>query len=164
MIIPSDLNTDENVKYNVEGRDLTAQEFRDEYERTIAESIEDSIKELMEEFGIDEDDPKTKKEQNIALAKTLQKEILSSPRYGLDLLMACLLNEQGDFTIPLGDSIQSKRIEQLLNSIIKNRVNKQKIAGGPVVQVTNFGTSRQLNIRFKSKDGSTLFTLTEYIE
>jgi wobble nucleotide-excising tRNase len=47
MIIPSDLNTDENVKYNVEGRDLTAQEFRDEYERTIAESIEDSIKEML---------------------------------------------------------------------------------------------------------------------
>ena len=162
MIIPSDLNP--SMKYNVEGRELSAKEFRDEYEKTISENIEESIKELEDEFGINPENLKTKKEQNISLAKTLQKEILSSPRYGLDLLMACLLDEQGNFNIPLGDSIQSKRIEQLLNSIIKNRVNKQKIAGGPVVQVTNFGTSRQLNIRFKGKNKEVLKTLAQYLE
>lgn len=162
MIVPSDLNP--SMKYNVEGRELSAKEFRDEYEKTISENIEDSIKELENEFGINPEDLKTKKEQNTALAKTLQKEILSSPRYGLDLLMACLLDEQGNFNVPLGDSIQSKRIEQLLNSIIKNRVNKQKIAGGPVVQVTNFGTSRQLNIRFKGKNNEVLKTLAQYLE
>jgi hypothetical protein len=80
----------------------------------------------------------------------------------MDLLVACSLNENGEFRIPLNDPIQSKRIEQLLNSIIKNRVNKQEIAGGPVVQVTNFGTSRRLHIRFNDKQGNLLKNLEEY--
>lgn len=159
MIIPSDLHP--NKKYKVEGQELTAKDFRRRYEEIISDNIEEAIEEVRKEFGLDSG---TKLTKNIALAKTLQKEILSSPRYGLDLLMACLLDENGNFAVPLGDSIQSKRIEQLLNSIIKNRVNKQKIAGGPVVQVSNFGTSRQLNIRFKDKNNSILYTLNEYLE
>jgi hypothetical protein len=38
--------------------------------------------------------------------------------------MSCLLDENGKFMLPLGDPIQSKRIEQLINSIVKNRINK----------------------------------------
>ena len=159
MIIPSDLHP--NKKYKVEGQELTAKDFRRRYEEIISDNIEEAIEEVRKEFGLDSG---TKLTKNVALAKTLQKEILSSPRYGLDLLMACLLDENGNFAVPLGDSIQSKRIEQLLNSIIKNRVNKQKIAGGPVVQVSNFGTSRQLNIRFRDKNNSILYTLNEYLE
>ena len=93
----------------------------------------------------------------------LQAEILSSPRYGLDMYLACSLNPiTGEFRIPLGDPIQANRIEQLLNSIIKKRVNEQEIAGGPVVQVSNFGTSRRLNIRFKDRNGGLLKTREEF--
>ena len=93
----------------------------------------------------------------------LQDEILSSPRYGLDMYLACSLNPiTGEFRIPLGDPIQANRIEQLLNSIVKKRVNEQKIAGGPVVQVSNFGTSRKLNIRFKDRNGGLLKTRDEF--
>lgn len=159
MITISDLNP--NMTYRVEGRDVSANDFRMEYENTVAANIEESINTLKEEFFLTPES--TPAERNVALARVLQQEILSSPRYGLDLLMSCTLDENGNFKLPLGDPIQSKRIEQLVNSIVKNRVNKQKIAGGPVVQVSNFGTSRQLNIRFKSKDGSTLDTLSDYL-
>ena len=74
-----------------------------------------------------------RKQMNQTLSEILKREILSSPRYGIDMLLACSLNADGEFNIPLGDPIQSRRIEQLINSIIKNRINKQKIAGGPVV-------------------------------
>ncbi len=148
------------VTYNLEGKQVTAEEFKAEYENTIAENIQDSIDELAEELSLN--DLGSIKDRNIALSKILQREILSSPRYGVDLLQACSVDENGRFRIPLGDPIQSKRVEQLINSIIKNRVNKQKIAGGPVVQVTNFGTSRELNIRFKDKNGGLLMTRAEY--
>lgn len=148
------------VTYNLEGKQVTAQEFKAEYENTIAENIQDSIDELAEELSLN--DLGSIKDRNIALSKILQREILSSPRYGVDLLQACSVDENGRFRIPLGDPIQSKRVEQLINSIIKNRVNKQKIAGGPVVQVTNFGTSKELNIRFKDKNGGLLMTRAEY--
>lgn len=150
----------EPVTYNIEGRQVTAQEFKAEYENTIGENIQESINELAEELFLD--DLSSLKDRNIALSKILQREILSSPRYGVDLLQACSVDENGRFRIPLGDPIQSKRVEQLINSIIKNRVNKQKIAGGPVVQVSNFGTSKELNIRFKDKSGNLLMTRAEF--
>lgn len=150
----------EPVTYNLEGKQVTAQEFKAEYENTIAENIQESIDELAEELALN--DIGNIKDRNIALSKILQREILSSPRYGVDLLQACSVDENGRFRIPLGDSIQSKRVEQLINSIIKNRVNKQKLPGGLVVQVTNFGTSKELNIRFKDKNGNLLMTRAEY--
>lgn len=169
MIIPSDLaRIDANgdtVFYTFvdDGaiKSLTAEEFRAEYEKTIAENIQESIDRLYDELGLNIPD---KRVRNVALSKILQKEILSSPRYGMDLYIACSVDKDGNFNIPLGDPIQSKRIEQLINSIIKNRVNKQKVAGGPVVQVTNYGTSTQLHIKFKDKQGNILPTLTEWLE
>lgn len=176
MIVPSDLDfyknpngdrtaEDNQVYYEWTEPDgtkkkLKADEFRKEYEKTIADNIRESIDLLSQELHINSND---KKERNIALSKILQREILSSPRYGIDLIQACSIDkETGEFRIPKGDPIQAKRIEQLINSIIKNRVNKQKIAGGPIVQVTNFGTSRQLHIRFNDKNGGLLMTREEY--
>lgn len=173
MITPSDLDlytTDENgnqvdnfyewTEPDGTHRKVKADEFRKEYEKTIAANIEESINNLAAELHFNSND---KKEQNIALSKILQREIMSSPRYGIDLLQACSIDkETGEFRIPKGDPIQAKRIEQLINSIIKNRVNKQKIAGGPIVQVSNFGTSTQLHIRFNDKQGNLMPLKEEY--
>ena len=173
MITPSDLDlytTDENgnqvdnfyewTEPDGTHRKVKADEFRKEYEKTIADNIEESINNLAAELHFNSNG---KKEQNIALSKILQREIMSSPRYGIDLLQACSINkETGEFRIPKGDPIQAKRIEQLINSIIKNRINKQKIAGGPIVQVSNFGTSTQLHIRFNDKQGNLMPLEEEY--
>ena len=173
MIIPSDLDlytTDESgamvtnyyewTEPDGTKRKVTADEFKKEYERTIADSIDESIINLSKELHLDSDNIK---ERNIALSKILQNEIVSSPRYGIDLLQACSIDlETGEFRIPKGDPIQAKRIEQLINSIIKNRINKQKIAGGPIVQVSNFGTSKQLHIRFNDKQGNLIPLREEY--
>ncbi len=174
MITPSDLDlftTDENGQqvdnfYEWTEPDGTvkrmkADEFRKEYEQTIADNIEESIDNLSAELHLNSED---KRERNIALSKILQREVLSSPRYGIDLVQACSIDkETGEFRIPKGDPIQAKRIEQLINSVIKNRINKQKIAGGPIVQVSNFGTSKQLHIRFNDKQGNLIPIEEEYV-
>lgn len=174
MITPSDLDLftiDENGQqmdnfYEWTEPDGTvkrmkADEFRKEYEQTIANNIEESINNLSAELHLNSED---KRERNIALSKILQREVLSSPRYGIDLVQACSIDkETGEFRIPKGDPIQAKRIEQLINSVIKNRVNKQKIAGGPIVQVSNFGTSKQLHIRFNDKQGNLIPLEEEYV-
>lgn len=140
---------------------MKADEFRKEYEQTIADNIEESIDNLSAELHLNSED---KRERNIALSKILQREVLSSPRYGIDLVQACSIDkETGEFRIPKGDPIQAKRIEQLINSVIKNRINKQKIAGGPIVQVSNFGTSKQLHIRFNDKQGNLIPLEEEYV-
>lgn len=174
MITPSDLDLftiDENGQqvdnfYEWTEPDGTvkrmkADEFRKEYEQTIADNIEESIDNLSAELHLNSED---KRERNIAFSKILQREILSSPRYGIDLVQACSIDkETGEFRIPKGDPIQAKRIEQLINSVIKNRVNKQKIAGGPIVQVSNFGTPKQLHIRFNDKQGNLIPLEEEYV-
>lgn len=174
-IIPSDLPltnaNNETVVYSYfdpatgTERKLDAKQFKAEYENHCATNIQQSLDQLKEEFGLVTPDGQIsfdRKQMNQTLSEILKREILSSPRYGIDMLLACSLNADGEFNIPLGDPIQSRRIEQLINSIIKNRINKQKIAGGPVVQVTTFGTSRDLNIRFKSNKGGLLMTRKEF--
>ena len=172
-ITPSDLQEfdadgnrimyDVTIGYDKDGKpikkQLTAREFRQEFERTVADNIEESIETLAKELHLDSTE---KKVRNAAIAKILQQEVKSSARYGIELLQAVTLDSNGDFNIPLGDPIQAKRIEQLLNSVIKNRVNKQEIDGGPVVQVSNFGVSRQLSIVFDDKQGNPLKRRSEF--
>ena len=164
-IIPSDLpSVDANgnpvtfaTGYNIDGTPtghMSSKEFVREWEETHALNIEESIEMIIQELQLDS---LSKKDRNIAIARLLQREILANPnRYGTDLLIACSLDDNYDFRVPLGDPIQSKRVEQLLNSVVKNRINKQTVAGGPIVQVSNFGMSRRLSIVFNGKDGKPL--------
>ena len=131
----------------------------DIYQKDIAANIIDSFNKLIEEMGLDSED-----EGEIAdkLSELLKQEISKDARYGADLQTACMLNEQGKFVIPLNDPIQSTRIQQLLHSIIKSRINKQKVPGGPVVQASCYGLEQKYNIRFEGKNGETLKTFNEY--
>ena len=61
------------------------------------------------------------------------------------------LNDKGQFNIPLFDPVQSQRVQQLLNSIIKNRITKQKIKGGALIQVSDYGLTDELNIVFEGE-------------
>lgn len=140
---------------------MDAQTIRAEWERNTAAYIQKGIDELSEELGLN--DNMSVADRNILISKLLQREILSNQRYGVDLLLACSVDENGNFRIPLGDPIQSKRIEQLLNSIVKNRINKQKVEGGNLVEVTNFGTSKKLEIRYKDKEGNLLTSKRDYL-
>lgn len=154
------------TQFQVGNETMSDKDLVNEYKELHATNIRESFEDLMDELGIqkeykDENNP-TVAERNARLEKLeaiLKKEILKDGKYGADLLRACSLvtiDELGnkDFRIPLGDPIQSSRIQMLLNSIIKNRVNKQKIKGGPVVQATVY--DEDLHIVFKGKDGKPL--------
>ena len=152
-----------NVLINVSdknGNQMTMGQARDEYMALVAENIRESYNTLVKELHL----KGTRKQQNEALAQLLREAILKDQRFGGDLLFACELNKDGEFNIPLNDPIQSVRIQQLLNSIIKSRINKQKIAGGPVVQTSMYGLDQDLSIRFKTKDGQLLDTYKEWCQ
>ena len=138
-----------NTSFNVNGETLTDKELVNEYQSLIAENIRESFDLLIKEFNL----KGTRKEKNRALSDLLIKTILKDQRYGSDLLRACSLDANGEFNIPPSDPIHSNRIQQLLNSIIKNRINKQKISGGPVVQASSFGLAEDLKIVY-NEDGT----------
>ena len=165
--------TDSNGQTHNVGRD----EFKKEYEKNAARILDIYIDRIAEEFGlniqtVDEegnlksiDHFLSNTDTRTAIALALQEEISGNiERYGPDLLYACTIKD-GKFTLPPGDPTQSKRIAQLINSIVKNRLNKPKVDGGMAIQVSSFGMSDQLNIRFFAKDGKTLLpTRDEWIK
>lgn len=138
---------------------MTVQEAVEEYCALHAENIEESGQEVLRRFNIQAVDSRAR---NIALSRVLKQAILKDGRLGADMLWACDTNKFGEFNVPLSDPIHCSRIQQLLNSIIKNDINKQKVAGGPLVQVTSFGTSDDLQVRYKTTSGQILLTEKEF--
>lgn len=143
--------------------EITTEEAIQEYQNLIAENIRESYNLLIEELNL----KGSRKEKNEALAELLYETISKDQRYGGDLLYACQIDPDSpnsEFILPINDPIQSIRVQQLLNSIIKSRINKQEVSGGPVVQATANGLSEKLNIRFKDKNGNILLTYREFCQ
>ena len=155
-------DTDENGNNNyitIDGKTVTVKEAKENYFNAIADNIRLSVNQVIKRFNLNSVD---KRQRNIALSRILKDAILKDSRFGADLYWACDTNEYGEFNIPLSDPIHSTRIQQLLNSIIKNAINKQEIAGGPVVQATSWGLSDDLHIRFKAYNNQILLTEEEF--
>ena len=107
---------------------------------------EEFIEEIEKLFMLKESTPQQRKE---ALSKLLVEQFLKDGRYSGDMLYMVTLNEKtGDFPVSLEDSSIRTQVEQAINSIIKSRVNKLKMKGGPLVQMSNFGMSKELKIKF----------------
>ena len=155
-------DTDENGNNNyitIDSKTVTVKEAKENYFNAIADNIRLSVNQVIKRFNLNSVD---KRQRNIALSRILKDAILKDSRFGADLYWACDTNEYGEFNIPLSDPIHSTRIQQLLNSIIKNAINKQEIAGGPVVQATSWGLSDDLHIRFKAYNNQILLTEEEF--
>ena len=88
------------------------------------------------------------------VAETLQRELKGNSRYTKDLIVACSLVETTDqignvireFGLPLNDATQFSRIENLLTSLFKNNIIKQKMRGGSPIQFSCYGVSDDLHI------------------
>lgn len=165
-LIPSDLATvDEagnTIYYEVgEGKTkMTASELREKYDRLHAENIQKGIEEVENLFMLNESTPQQRKE---ALSKLLVEQFLRDGRYSGDMLYMVTLNEEtGDFPVSLEDPSIRTQVEQAINSIIKSRVNKLKMKGGPLVQMSNFGMSKELKIRFLDKESNPLKDRSEF--
>lgn len=136
----------------------TASQINIVYQDLIARNVYRSWDKLANDLGLKGD----RFERNQKLSDLLLEEMSKDARYGADLRRAVMLDENGEFIIPLDDPIHSSRIQQLINSMVKGRINKQRTKGGPVVQASSFGLSKDLNIIFQDKDGNELDTITEY--
>lgn len=137
-LITADIADDAQI--TVGGKTMTKDEWLKLYNAINTENILQAFKEVDDMFQ----DPKE-------VEKALQEEIRGNQRYGIDMLRACTLNENGEFNIPLYDPVQSQRVQTLLNSIIKSRITKQKIRGGALIQVSAYGVTDQLKIVYEGK-------------
>ena len=142
-LITADISDDTTI--TVDGRSMTKKEWLDLYNAINTENILQAFADVDEIFK----DPKKVEE-------ILLEEIRGNQRYGMDMMRACTLDENNNFNIPLFDPVQSQRVQTLLNSVIKSRITKQKIRGGALIQVSDYGLTDQLSIVFKDKNGNPL--------
>ena len=122
-LIGTDMGADATFK--VGNKSLTRDQWRDYFNAVNTANIREAFEKLDKEFR----DPKK-------ISDLLISEIKSNSRYSNDLIEAVTLDENGQFNIPIFDPLQSQKIQELLNSIVKSRIVKQKINGGSLIQAT----------------------------
>lgn len=137
-LITADIASDAIIE--VDGKKITKQEWLDLYNAINTENILQAFKNVNDIFK----DPKK-------IEEALLEEIRGNQRYGIDMVRACTLNENGQFNIPLFDPVQSQRVQTLLNSIIKSKITKQKIRGGALIQVSDYGLTDELHVVFEGE-------------
>lgn len=137
-LITADISDDTIIEVN--GKKKTKKEWLDLYNAINTENI------LQAFADVDEIFKDRKKVEEILL-----EEIRGNQRYGMDMMRACTLDENNNFNIPLFDPVQSQRVQTLLNSIIKSRITKQKIRGGALIQVSDYGLTDELHIVFEGE-------------
>lgn len=135
-LITADISDDTIIE--VDGKKMTKKEWLDLYNAINTENILQAFADTDEIFK----DPKKVEE-------ILLEEIRGNQRYGMDMMRACTLDENNNFNIPLFDPVQSQRVQTLLNSVIKSRITKQKIRGGALIQVSDYGLTDELHIVFE---------------
>lgn len=111
--------------FKVGNKSLTRDQWRDYFNAVNTANIREAFEKLDKEFR----DPKK-------ISDLLISEIKSNSRYSNDLIEAVTLNENGQFNIPIFDPSQSQKIQELLNSIVKSKIVKQKINGGSLIQAS----------------------------
>lgn len=122
-LIGTDMGAD--AIFKVGNKSLTRDQWKDYFNAVNTANIREAFEKLDKEFR----DPKK-------ISDLLISEIKSNSRYSNDLIEAVTLDENGQFNIPIFDPSQSQKIQELLNSIVKSRIVKQKINGGSLIQAT----------------------------
>lgn len=137
-LITADISDDTIIEVN--GKKMTKREWLDLYNSINTENILQAFADVDKIFK----DPKKVEE-------ILLEEIRGNQRYGMDMMRACTLDENNNFNIPLFDPVQSQRVQTLLNSVIKSRITKQKIRGGALIQVSDYGLTDELHVVFEGE-------------
>lgn len=149
-----DADLPDNAEFELDGKMYKKNEIHDLYQEILTANIIDSFNEVSEVFSNVEN-----------IEKELQKEMAGNSRYSDEDRKACTLIERNGkkvFQIPLYDPIQSQRIQQLLNSIIKKKVTKQSIKRASCVQVSSVGLTNELQVRYQDASGNLIFTEKEW--
>lgn len=140
----------EDFKLKIHGKELGKKEILDLYNSLIVENLLDDFDELKDRFKSIE-----------KFQETLIQEVNGNPKYGRDMLDALQLievkdengNTHKEFNIPLYNPSTTLKIQELVNSMFKNKITKQYIKGGACILVSSFGFTDELHVLHNS-DGS----------
>jgi hypothetical protein len=137
--------------YNINGKSMTGEDVAKLYQELIAEDLKSSFEELKEVF--ENKDGSIDYER---LAEMLRKEVISRDM-GQEYLdaLAPIKDAMGNTTttLPLYHPLISYKMMAVMNSFFQNRVTKQKIAGGAVINASSYGVNEDLKFKVDKKLG-----------
>ncbi len=144
-LIISDMPDNPDFRVKVNGKELTKQQVLDLYQANIVENLLEDWEEVKGKFA-----------DIRSLQKAMLGAVKGNPKYGRDMLDALQIveivnpNNTGEkqevFNIPLDNPSTTTKIQELITSMFKNAITKQKIKGGSCILVSDFGLTKELNI------------------
>ena len=145
---------DDSDVFTMKGNKKTLyRDFLKDYFKLLEEDFNDGIDNIIEKFKINNSYAKRVHK----LSEYLKSQILKDSKFTFENFKAVSLNN-GEFTIPIGDPSLSDKFLTSLYAEVKRNVNKEKMLGGPTVQVSCYGLEG-LEIHINSKTKS-----LEYID
>lgn len=145
-LIISDIS--EDARFNINGKKYSKKELLELYQSLIIENLLDSYDSIKEAF-----DPNNLEN----LQSMLLKQVKGNPKYGRDVVEALQIVEVTNpvtgrtekvFNIPLSNPTTTLKMQELINSVFKNRITKQHIKGGNAILVSDYGLTDKLNIQY----------------
>ena len=146
-----DLTSDE---YILDGEKVNGRKMFDEFQSIFSQDIIEAFTEVdetlsdidkLQEMFIDEIRSRQLGEEFEEAVEIIERKVFDS-KTGTYITKRA-------FKLPLFSPVHSRRIEQLLNSIYTNKVNKIKMKGANLIQVSSFGFSDDLDIKFNEDGG-----------
>lgn len=130
-------NIPKGTTFDIKGNKLNKDQFVKSYNKLWEKLLRQKYQQLEDMFTWE--NPQEKKEKLKEIGDMIKSEMNRSNRFNPELVEACSLNENGEFNIPLHESMQSERIQSLLLSMFKNRVTRYEMPGGSLIQATPWG-------------------------
>jgi hypothetical protein len=158
---------DAEATFGSQGRNIAPADLPDNFELTLKvkgknktitlkgrDKVIDFYYELLDEDLIEDffGDGKNKKglkgvfasKENLINAVT--EIVRGNPKYGKDFIEALKLDSDGNFTISPNSPTMFTLMQELVTSLFKNRITKQKINGAALIQAAGIGLDEKLRL------------------
>lgn len=132
------------IKIGNEVKKLNREEAIRFYNNLFVDNMLDAFSDISDEFT-----------DIYSLQKALQEQMRGNPKYGKDVQEALQIvkDEYGTrFNLPFDSPNLNNKIEELVLSTFKNRIQRHKINGGNAVLVSNFGLHDDLHVVYNDEN------------
>lgn len=144
------------------GKQITGKEMKSRYNNAFAELISNAANRMLGELGMTR---KNTSSRDIALNKSLsrmmQQNVMSGTKYSIDMLRAVSLHG-GSMSVSPENEMLSDAVQSMLGSSFRKAIYKIFFNGGQTVQMSNWGRSTDLDLRFKDKNGGLLMKYNDF--
>lgn len=162
VIAVNDISDTATLKNPSTGETLSGKEMKERYNNAFAELINNAANRMLRELGMTK---KNTSARDIALNKSLsrlmQQDVMSGTKYSIDMLRAVSL-QGGSMMISPENEMISDTVQSMLGSKFRRAIYKIFFKGGQTVQMSNWGRTTDLDIRFNSKDGGLLMKYNDF--